>query len=72
MLLHRYPVPVVPVRIKGTRDALPPNRWLPRPGRHIQIIFGDPIDPHQLEHEGEGDQPSERITNALHDKMAAL
>src|SRR5207302_551158 len=44
MLLHRYPVLVVPVCIKGTRDALPPDRWAPRLGRHIQIVFGQPVD----------------------------
>jgi long-chain acyl-CoA synthetase len=72
MLLHRYPVPVVPVRIKGTRDALPPGRWVPRPGRYIQIVFGAPLDPKELERQGPGDEPSERITNALRDKMAEL
>jgi long-chain acyl-CoA synthetase len=72
MLLHRYPVPVVPVHIEGTRDALPPGRWVPRPGKHIQIIFGEPVDPRQLESEGEGDNPHERITSALRDKMAGL
>jgi long-chain acyl-CoA synthetase len=68
-LLHRYRVPVVPVSIKGTRDALPPDRWIPRPGRHIQIIFGDPLDPEELERQGDGEEPSERITSALRDAM---
>jgi long-chain acyl-CoA synthetase len=72
LLLHRYPVPVVPVHLGGTRDALPPGHWLPRPGRHIEIIFGDPLDPRELEKQGQGDTPHERITTALHAKMAEL
>jgi long-chain acyl-CoA synthetase len=71
MLLEHYPVPVVPVSIAGTREALPPGRWLPRPGR-IRVTFGEPLDPRQLEQKGKGDEPSERITSALHDEMAKL
>ena len=71
MLLKRYPVPVVPVHLEGTRDSLPPGQWVPRMGR-IEITFGSPLDPRELEKQGQGDQPFERITNALHDKIAAL
>lgn len=69
LLLKRYPVPVVPVSITGTRDALPPGHWLPRPGC-IQITFGEPLDPHQLERNGKGDEPHERIINALSEELA--
>jgi len=71
MLLKRYPVPVVPVTLQGTRDSLPPGRYIPRPAR-IQITFGEPLDPHELEANGHGDEPYERITTALHDAMAGL
>jgi long-chain acyl-CoA synthetase len=72
MLLQRYPVPVVPVRLQGTREALPPGHYLPRPGREIRILFGKPLDPHELEHKGEGDEPYQRITSALHEEMETL
>jgi len=71
MLLEHYPVAVVPVHLEGTRKALPPGRWLPRPA-NIRIKFGEPLDPHELEKKGKGDQPHERITNALSDEMAKL
>jgi len=71
LLLERYPVPVVPVHLEGTRAALPPGRWVPRPGR-IRIEFGAPLDPRELEKTGKGDQPHERITSALRDEMARL
>ena len=64
-------MPVVPVHLEGTRNALPPGRVLPRPGR-IRITFGPPLDPRELERKGSGDQPHERITNALHEEMAKL
>jgi long-chain acyl-CoA synthetase len=72
MLLEHYPVPVVPVHLQGTRDALPPGRFVPRPGGSIRIVFGKPLDPHQLERDGEGEEPYQRITNALQDAMASL
>jgi len=34
--------PVIPVRISGTYDCMPPGSPLPRPG-HIQVAFGTPI-----------------------------
>lgn len=36
-------VPVIPVAIKGTFEALPYNRRFPRPGR-VEIEFGKPLD----------------------------
>jgi 1-acyl-sn-glycerol-3-phosphate acyltransferase len=61
-------VTVVPVHLEGTRDALPPGNIVPRPG-NIRIEFGEPLDPHELEKQGEGDEPHERITNALQAAM---
>ncbi len=36
--------PVVPIRIEGTRDILPPGRYLLRPG-HITLTIREPIRP---------------------------
>ncbi|MCU0257352.1 MAG: hypothetical protein MUF60_11500, partial [Vicinamibacterales bacterium] len=36
--------PVVPLAIRGTRDALPDGTWWPRPAR-IAVAIGEPIAP---------------------------
>lgn len=71
LLLTHYPVPVVPVYIEGTREALPPGHRCPRSGR-ISITFESPLDPRELATNGSGAERSERITSALHDEMARL
>jgi long-chain acyl-CoA synthetase len=71
MLLHRFPVPVVPVFIRGTHEAMPPGKVWPRPGK-IMVAFGIPSDPRDLEQHGEGDQPQGRIVQALHENVAEL
>jgi 1-acyl-sn-glycerol-3-phosphate acyltransferase len=35
-------VPIVPARISGSYDCMPPGSLIPLPGR-IQVVFGDPI-----------------------------
>jgi long-chain acyl-CoA synthetase len=77
MLLDRYPVPVVPVVIDGTYEAMPPGRVLAtsllrvRP-KKITVIFGEPLNPHELEQQGEGDLPQDRIVQALHEHVAEM
>ena len=71
MLLHEYCVPVVPVLLQGTYQALPPGGLLPHLGQ-ITVRFGPPLYPQQLEREAEGDEPHERIARALHDHVAEL
>jgi long-chain acyl-CoA synthetase len=71
VLLDHLQVPVVPVFIHGTREAMPPGRILPRP-RRITLVFGEPLDPRALERWGEGDQAQDRITHALRDRVAEL
>jgi len=71
MLADRYETPIVPVWIEGTREALPPGRHWPRPGR-LRVRFGKPLDPRRLREEGTGETPHQRITNALRERMIAL
>jgi len=40
--------PVVPVALRGTRDILPADAWLPRPGT-ITVTIGAPIVPARAE-----------------------
>jgi len=69
MLLHRYPV--VPVFIHGTHEAMPPGKAWARP-KKITVIFGKPLDPRELEQQGEGEQPQDRIVQALYEHVAEL
>jgi long-chain acyl-CoA synthetase len=71
ILLHRIPVPVVPVFIHGSHDALPVGHALPRL-RRITVVFGQPLDPRELERRGIGAEPHERIARALHERVASL
>jgi long-chain acyl-CoA synthetase len=71
MLLDRYPVPVVPVFIDGTHEAMPPGRAWVWP-KKVTVIFGKPLDPRELEQQGEGDQPQSRVVQALHEHVAEM
>ena len=71
ILLHRIPLPVVPVFIHGSHDALPVGRALPRLKR-ITLVFGQPLDPRELERQGAGAEPHDRIAQALRERVAAL
>jgi long-chain acyl-CoA synthetase len=44
MLLAHYPVPVVPVFIRGTYEAMPRGRFLRRLEK-VTVSFGEPFDP---------------------------
>jgi 1-acyl-sn-glycerol-3-phosphate acyltransferase len=53
VLANRHNVPVVPIRVTGTRAVMPPGRFWPKrlhgtliSKRHrVQVSFGDPINP---------------------------
>ncbi|MFQ5985578.1 MAG: lysophospholipid acyltransferase family protein [Alphaproteobacteria bacterium] len=61
----------VPVLIRGTFEALPRGRRLPRL-RPLRVVFGAPLEPETLEASGEGKSPEARIASALHAAVAAL
>jgi long-chain acyl-CoA synthetase len=71
MLLNRFPVPVVPVFIRGTHEAMPPGKVWPRLGK-IVVVFGKPLDPRELDKQGEGKQPQDRIVQALYEHVVEL
>jgi long-chain acyl-CoA synthetase len=70
-VLARFPVPVVPVFIAGTHEALPVGAVLPRL-KKVTVTFGEPLDPRELERTGEGTESHERIVNALREHVATL
>jgi long-chain acyl-CoA synthetase len=71
MLLNRFPVPVVPVSIRGTHEAMPPGKVWPRLGK-IVVVFGKPLDPRELDKQGEDKQPQDRIVQALYEHVIEL
>ncbi len=48
MIVARAAVPVVPMRIFGTRAAMPRGVWLPRPVA-VTIVYGEPFRPAALD-----------------------
>ncbi|MFP4069336.1 MAG: AMP-binding protein [Opitutales bacterium] len=70
LILQNRDVPVVPVRIEGTREALPPGRIRPRRGR-VRIWFGEPCRAEALSEGSSGEAPKD-IAEALRAKVREL
>jgi long-chain acyl-CoA synthetase len=71
LILTAHPVPVIPVRIEGSFEALPLGAWWPR-RRRIRILFGEALDPDILAGPSHGADRYRRIAALLHDHVAAL
>lgn len=71
LILTAYPVPVIPVRIEGSFEALPRGARWPRRSR-ITITFGAALDPDRLAGGSEGTNRYRRIALALQNHVAAL
>jgi long-chain acyl-CoA synthetase len=71
ILIEQTGVDAVPVHIEGTFEALPRDKAFPRPGR-VRVSFGEPVSAARLEKAGTGQTTAERITDALHQSVAAL
>jgi long-chain acyl-CoA synthetase len=70
LLLEHFPVPVIPLIIQGSYEALPVGKWLPRLHTPITLSFSAPLNPRALAQEGEGEKPYQRIIHALQDHIA--
>ncbi len=71
LIVSAHPVPVVPVWIEGSFEALPLGAWWPR-RRRIRIVFGEALNPHALAGPSHGADRYRQIAAALHDHVAAL
>ena len=72
MLLERYPVPVIPVAIIGTYQAMPPGSKWPK-FITLTVRFGQPQDPRQLVDRAGADEPGyQAIAQRLHQEVARL
>jgi long-chain acyl-CoA synthetase len=68
MLLDHYPVPVVPVLIRGTYEAMPRGRFLRRL-ENVMVTFGEPFDPRGPEDEA---GTREQVVEALRGRVLEL
>lgn len=71
LLLEHFPVPVIPVFIHGSHEALPVGKFLQRFAQ-ITVVFGAPVSPRDLRERGKGREAHDRIVDALHDTVATL
>jgi long-chain acyl-CoA synthetase len=71
MLVEHFDVPVVPVYIHGTHQALPVGKFLPRL-RRIVVVFGNPIEAGELKKTAKGEDARTCIANVLHERVGAL
>ena len=71
VLLEKEPRPVVPALIRGSFEAMPRGRRLPRP-RRICVAFGAPLTPDRLETGGKGERAEQRIADALRSAVLRL
>jgi long-chain acyl-CoA synthetase len=71
VLLEYHRVPVVPVFVEGTYAAMPRGSALVRP-RRITVTFGQPLGVDELERRGDGEEPRDRIVEALRDRISEM
>jgi long-chain acyl-CoA synthetase len=50
---------------------MPPGQALPRP-KKVTVTFGRPLDVDDLERQGEGEEPQDRIVHALREHITEL
>ena len=68
MLLSYYPVPVVPVFIRGTYEAMPRGKFL-RSLEQVTGAFGEPFDPRNFKEAG---RAREQVVEAIRERVAEL
>ncbi len=72
LLLEHYQVPIVPVAITGTYEAMPTGKRLPRLFRPVTVTFGEPVYPGELTDSGSGEPAHQQISRGLHDRVKSL
>jgi 1-acyl-sn-glycerol-3-phosphate acyltransferase len=72
-LILRAEVPVIPVALLGTFEAMPRNVWLPKP-RTVRVRFGEPIWPQEWERIASKDRKQRlaAVTDRIMAEIAAL
>lgn len=70
-LVARAGVPVIPAHLRGSFAAWPKGARFPRP-RPVSLVYGPPITPAEIAKLAAGEQPYERITALVMDRIRAL
>jgi long-chain acyl-CoA synthetase len=70
-LLQEHPVPIIPVFIDGTFEAMPRDRAWPKP-HPVIVTFGAPLDSKAAEAAGEGETTEARIADGLRQELERL
>ena len=71
LLLEHFQLPIVPVYMHGTYEALPRGKRFPRL-RQVTVVFGTPLAARDLVRQGEGEQAPERLAHVLRHRVAEL
>ncbi|MEX0760016.1 MAG: lysophospholipid acyltransferase family protein, partial [Tistlia sp.] len=71
LLIARTGATAIPVRIRGSFQAWPRSRRLPRP-HPIGVVFGRPLAGCELVASGAGDESHRKITERLREAVEAL
>jgi long-chain acyl-CoA synthetase len=71
LLAHHDQAVILPTFIAGSDEALPPGERVPS-RVPITVTFGEATTGAALEETGAGDEPHERITAALEERLRAL
>ena len=71
VLVHRTPVPIVPVYIHGTFEAWPRQHRFPYP-HPLTVRFGRPLDPKQWAGLAANEDAEVRIAFAIRESVAGL
>jgi long-chain acyl-CoA synthetase len=71
ILLEHHAAMVLPTHIEGSHEAMPVGSFLPRPHR-IRVTFGEAVSSEDLDCEGKGGEPGERITSGLEKRLRKL
>jgi long-chain acyl-CoA synthetase len=71
LLVEQAQVRVVPVRLMGAFESLPPDRRWPVRYGPIYVVFGCPVLPQQVK-QLHGKDPHQQFADLLHDRVAEL
>lgn len=71
LIVTAHPLPLIPIWIEGSFQALPTGAWWPH-RRKISVVFGDAIEANRLGGREAGANRYRLIAAALHDHVAAL
>ena len=72
MLATAHQVPVVPIRILGAYEAMPPGKRFPRIGRRIEVRIGEALTAEPPPGEATSEEAAERFCGRLHAALSAL